>query len=371
MPVRVYLDTSDYSALYQCDSVLTEDKKRIKRYILDKTDQGEIEVFYSFPIVWELLQNFDDHFKDDRHQRAYFIHRICRHNSFRYPLAHNFVSEPISRNGHWFPRPRKPLVRELKEATRAELGKKLSRKQRRSLNRDDIFRQYIYENPHLCDLKQARDHGIPIPDEMKDDDFLYRYIMGQLPEEKAEDHFLTCITDLNNLLDLWYGYLGGDNIFRPIIENTAGQLRKDIQKLVQLMLEAEGLGKNSKALEQELKRTGFFDEAKTIRSYRQEISVYKDVSKLFNFTDGVWAQLPAHMPDLVVGYVRQRAKEGGDIKSSDVGDIFHSVYVPFCDLWRGDKHFCDTIAREIPSLSSKIVHKLGDLPPAIEYVIKR
>jgi hypothetical protein len=54
---------------------------------------------------------------------------------------------------------------------------------------------------------------------------------------------------------------------------------------------------------------------------------------------------------------------------SDIADLLHSLYLPFCDLWRGDRRFSSILRIADVPFNEKIVSNLFDLPRRIDLLL--
>ena len=52
--------------------------------------------------------------------------------------------------------------------------------------------------------------------------------------------------------------------------------------------------------------------------------------------------------------------------TSDAGDLLHGFYLPYVDLWRGDRHVCDVARRHAEQSGTVVVASLFELPRYIE-----
>src|SRR5947208_15341566 len=80
--LKVYLDTSDYAVLYK--ERCTPELAHVKRRLLGFVDSGKIMIGFSFPIIFELLQDCTPEFLSDRLERARILKRLCKTNCFPY-----------------------------------------------------------------------------------------------------------------------------------------------------------------------------------------------------------------------------------------------------------------------------------------------
>jgi hypothetical protein len=82
-PIRIYLDTSDYAAMYRSEpgTSATRTREELRDLVLNDT----IEIGFSFQIVFELLQKAAPQYRDDRLARAKFLKELCGTNAFPSP----------------------------------------------------------------------------------------------------------------------------------------------------------------------------------------------------------------------------------------------------------------------------------------------
>lgn len=57
---------------------------------------------------------------------------------------------------------------------------------------------------------------------------------------------------------------------------------------------------------------------------------------------------------------------GSKIEGSIGGDVLHAFYLPYVDLWRGDRRFSATLRQALPHYRDRISGPLAELPKAIE-----
>jgi hypothetical protein len=51
------------------------------------------------------------------------------------------------------------------------------------------------------------------------------------------------------------------------------------------------------------------------------------------------------------------------------GDLMHLIYLPHCDLWRGDRRFSNVVKGLSAVANTKVVARLTDLPERIERLL--
>ena len=68
----------------------------------------------------------------------------------------------------------------------------------------------------------------------------------------------------------------------------------------------------------------------------------------------------------LVTIVGQQTRGQANIDGSSGGDLFHAMYLPHVDLWRGDKIFSRLIQSAVPRYADRVVPLLTDLPARID-----
>ncbi|MFY9351159.1 MAG: hypothetical protein WBL20_04750, partial [Sphingobium sp.] len=78
-----------------------------------------------------------------------------------------------------------------------------------------------------------------------------------------------------------------------------------------------------------------------------------------------WRNFTRYVPIFMQSNLGLRG-DGYKPERSAGGDIMHSFYLPYCDLWRGDRRFAHILKEALPEQSGKIVGRLSELPDLIE-----
>src|SRR5450755_1282783 len=100
-PIRIHLDTSDYSAMH--DASPGSQIAEVRETLIEMARSGQIEIGLSYHIIFELLQRADQEHRGNRLSRARLLSELCGQNAFPYPTdlggGHRF-----SKEGLWQPR---------------------------------------------------------------------------------------------------------------------------------------------------------------------------------------------------------------------------------------------------------------------------
>jgi hypothetical protein len=94
-----------------------------------------------------------------------------------------------------------------------------------------------------------------------------------------------------------------------------------------------------------------------IESKKEKISSFLNYIDLF---------LEISFQDLILNEKSKRS-----LKESDCGDLMHGFYIPYCDIWRSDKHYADRMKKYGLMHETLVIGDLFDLIPAIEDMIRQ
>ena len=375
MPIRIYLDTQDYYKLYKNRSL---EAQEIYEFLVSKVNSKEIEIGFSYPLISEFLQDYEPKFKNDRIERSKLIKELCGKKCFRYIEKLN-KEEPFSYNGDWTPLSGKILdLDDLKNKctkTIIEQLPPLNRKQSNALKNKRGLKRLIKENRHLFYNKIKTDEiQIPVTEKFIKENMIMKYISGELPRHIVEAEFLSCITDLELFIVAWHEHGEKDNFLYNNVKKPGKGLIETIKKLDTAIQSAKDVRKTIRDFEKGVHRANLEDvfkdhlaeakknKPKVPRIDKKFIKELISDNKIINF-------FPESFWDSVVCYMNHRVKNIDAIKDSDVVDLLHSVYLPYCDLWRGDKDFSNLLIKGDIKGKEKIVSKLSDLPKRISNIL--
>jgi|GEM_PF-4935716 len=372
MVLRIYLDTQDYAVLYKNRN---EQEQRIYDFLVKNVVSGKIEIGFSYPIISEFLQDFDPNHREDRIQRAKLIKSLCGKNAFKF-ISRLKNEEPFSYKGDWIPNIGRVLsfddltltfLDEIKNAIPT-----LTRSQRNALKNKRRLIGVIKENMHLIDSTvDYQKLGIPVSKKFIEDNMLLRFMAGELPRQVVEEEFLSIVTDVELFVSAWFEYGNKGSMLYENIITLGKSLELAISKMREFMIATHKQKKALKELESTIRKEG------QIGSFGDELNELKRRQPIFPTIDQNWLKELIDNPEVqnffpesfwnsLICYVKQSIKTPEKIKVSDFGDLFHSTYIPYCDLWRGDKDFSNTlICGNLPG-KEKIVPRLADLPARIE-----
>lgn len=375
MAIRIYLDTQDYYNLYKNRS---EDHEEIYQFLLKGTRSQEIEIGFSYPLISEFLQNYDPKHKADRILRAKLIKELCGKKCFKF-INRLRNEDAFSYKGDWIPQIGQTLdIDELKKNITEKILEKLpnaDRKQRNKFKNKRAFKRLYKQNRETFNSSiDYEELNIPLSKKFIEENMLLKYIVGEIPKHAAEEEFLSFITDIELFITAWFEYdERGDFLF----ENLNQPIQKITDAIILLneclLLLADGR-KTIKGFEKEIRKNDlmllFADDLKNLKRNSYKIDKI-DKAWLLDLLENkkIRNEFPESFWDSIICYINDKVKRTDNIKKSDIGDIMHSIYIPYCDLWRGDKDFSNTLIKGDLPQKEKIVSRLSDLPKRVDAIL--
>jgi hypothetical protein len=94
---------------------------------------------------------------------------------------------------------------------------------------------------------------------------------------------------------------------------------------------------------------------------KNKINIDLKKKKISSFLKYIDLFLEISFQDLILSEKSKRS-----LKESDCGDLMHGFYIPYCDIWRSDKHYADRMKRYGMTYNTSVIGDIFDLIPAIE-----
>lgn len=237
----------------------------------------------------------------------------------------------------------------------------LNRNTRRKLASRAGLKELIQSSPDLFDMNSVDVGDFPVPEGFVSKNVLRRCFMGDISLVEADAELTKWVTDPEELFKIWFKYYGKPNPL-DFIQDCAGKFEKSILAY-QLIVE-----------EQQKLRNSVRQFKRTIRDLKKQVPHLKT------------KQLPPEMhsspnPGEIIRQVisgldskdfNEQQKEvlaafcmaftnGRKFQPSDLVDLYHSFYLPYCDLWRSDRKFASLLVRARVRHFNKIVRTLPEL----------
>tara|TARA_B100000686_G_scaffold315138_2_gene361786 strand:+ start:398 stop:1540 length:1143 start_codon:yes stop_codon:yes gene_type:complete len=375
MALKIYLDTQDYIALYKNRSA---EQQAVYEYLQKRIASKQIKIGFSYAIIAEFLQDYEEAYREDRLQRAKLIKELCGKNCYRYIDKLN-SGNAFSENGDWTPDFGEVLsLDKIKNDVIEEIIKSLphlSSGQQKALKNKRGLKRLIKSNREIfLTGKEFGNSEIPLSEKFIKENMLIRFIIGELPRRVVQEEFLSFITDTELFLIAWFEYGKKGRLLYDLMHTPQENLRTAMTFLASAISAAKRLNKNIKSVERSIYKSDMPQISKTdldnIKSKKIKVPIIDKswIKEAMNSKD-TKDYFPDIFWEVVACYVNRSLSRLDHLKDSDIIDIFHAIYIPYCDLWRGDKDFCSTLSSGNVTGKDKIVSKLSDLPDRIEYLL--
>jgi hypothetical protein len=368
-PIRIYLDTSDYSLMYCAapGTSVAQIREKLRELVLNNA----IEVGFSYQIVFELLQKAAPKYRGDRIARVRFLKELCGTNAF--PANDDLgKGRHFSHNGIWFPEDFLETMRADEIAPRVMQqilsDLRLHRNDRRLLSKPKTFAKWIRSDPARLNLFAACVLRLPFPPELAASGDLLRYLAGEITLAEANFRLRSYYGDPETIYRMWF-----DRYDR---ENPVALLRDDLSERLLVMFR-----QSRKMLDDPLadlkKRIKALSEIAATREEREQVRELR--ARVNQFTAEI------HSPEWVLqrspGFLNSFGSESAmvaagalvglyleqrELQRSDAIDLLHATYLPHTDLWRGDRGFSHLLLKYKVKYNERVVSTLDSLVPRIE-----
>ena len=367
-PIRIHLDTSDYSAMHGArpGSQVAE----VRKTLSEMARSGLIEIGLSYHVIFELLQRADPEHRENRLSRARLLTELCGQNAFPYPTdlgdGHRF-----SKEGLWQPRITledheiEVILGHLIQAVQYDL--EATPHVRRVVNNRKYFRRWAEEYSECFVAIASRNWPVMFGKSLVDDGTLGRYVAGQISRSEANRRLWFFINDPASIYEVWFEQCRWDC---PIMERRDNIADKLVTMLGELRRTIASTGDLRKRITGELNVTAVEalspDERSQLLRLRRDLKTFQEEmsspQQLFDDLP-IWKDLFGNDSALLateILYAFERDKR--PIKQSDGIDFVHAMYLPHADLWRGDRAFADLLIKYKVSFSDRVVPTLLGVP---------
>jgi hypothetical protein len=372
--LTVFLDTSDYVALYRDN--LSLEMLAIRNKLFEFVDSRKIRIGFSYLILFELLQDYSPEYLEDRRKRARLVSRLCGANCFPY-VTDLLGGQTFSDDGIWMPR------ETLKDLSFSYLQQKLkarilntprlNRVNRRKYSNSKVFANFLKNNPDAMKFTMTDIGELPVPESFIEGQYFRKYFLGEISLAEADKELRKFVTDPECFFEFWFQYYGKTNPLNELLRAAIDNMKTKIEELQTLSLNFKN---TQKGHEEELSKFRKFEsEAASLErdlgirtgSSRVKIPKMQKANDLIRSLErpAISQELPEHIRKLVWEYFLAFI-EPRKFLNSDIADIIHAFNIEHCDLWRGDQTFCKLLMNSKISNKDRIVSSLRDLPNRIE-----
>lgn len=417
-PVRVYLDSADYSVLSgpkQKDSSYLELREKLQVW----SDSGEVEFWYSGAHISEMAP-LECRYTDAAVARSECLSSLCKRQAlisydrlWRYECerlsVNNFDNAYVySYSGEWFPEMTgivSPVswidgIKELDSSIKEHgLNRASRRAARKKLIKHERPRKELLSvlSGNKLDLSELLDK---YPMREQDARVLELYMLGETSAANAERAFLESLRDPKWMMQ-WF-YTHGDKLTHlgewvrtpaKIITSTFIQVADQVNVLMQ---RREGLMRQREEL---LTRAKDSDEVATILetlppllqmdsafwNSQQDAMVVRVADAIVNknkagssFSDDTSVNdVDVGMPGLATAIRVCHSSLGNSMglagrrpKNSDWVDCIHAMYAPYVDIFRTDSYMAPIVQDKVKKYGVQVVAKLKTLAPCIEEALQ-
>ncbi|RJG54217.1 hypothetical protein D0Z70_13885 [Sphingobium terrigena] len=359
--------------------------------LLTLKEQGFARFGYSMPLLGELLQYDETHAETTIH-KAEAVEKLCGKNAFIWPgrliawelaiaaAANGLLDEPylksaFSENAYWFPNVEDALD-DLKGGFQRTLDESLAeitpvnRKQRRTIEAN-VRRLNVSTMVNASAPELADKYGLRVSDVQRS---LVAVLEDKISPAEGATRLFSAMAKPTTFIRTYFVGYEGEKDFPSWISDMG-------RKLQASMLEGrEKLSRiDTSVLSSDFMRTALEQMAPDFG--RQMLRLAQTEASEFRLDDPLidlfasrrdlaeqvpcWRNFTRYVPIFMQSNLGLRG-DGYKPERSAGGDIMHSFYLPYCDLWRGDRRFAHILKEALPEQSGKIVGRLSELPDLIE-----
>lgn len=385
-PVRVYLDSSDYSTL--SNSQLIPEMAAIRDRLVAWANSGEVEFRYSGAHISE-MSPLEPQYVDAAKSRGKLLVTLCGRKTFvsidelmrREIVAVAHDSGPLddvySDTGDWFPAikdfisPVSAVEIIKKEFDTITKGHGLNRAQRRKGKKSFVKGNKLTAEAkrHLMSGQMGALKEILNTYPMREQDarVLHNLVMGTATAREAEDAFLNSLRDPTWMIG-WFAQ--HSEKLSPVIQWARRPAEAMSKSLMDVAVKASRLREIDRQLGLDL------EEKQRLR-LNLFVNTAKRVADLMGASLSVNSLEENHLSRNAVGLSvcitsavdsmwNSLSATPRKPKDSDFVDVMHALYAPYVDVFRTDGYMAPIIAKASKPYGTKVVGKLTDLMTSIE-----
>lgn len=374
-PIRIYLDTSDYSNLLS--PITGSEHDQIKKQLLNWVDSGVIEIGFSFWIMTEFIKPGSSQYAEKSRKKGKLVKELTKGKSFPHPVdlksGANFPNDGI-----WMPRDlfkeatAKKILRNM--ADKAASDQRFNRSQRRKLKTLSGIKQLLLEHGLGHTITKEDFSPFPVSDKFIKKKYFHKLLLGQITNDQFQIEFMRSCNAPQEYFDLFFQNLKLDDPIDAMIDKFHLGFSTNVQPLAESIKRTE-----------ELQKKAF----KTYKSYKQQLAESKLPEAIKSALPEIERPTKSEQPKVnLLGPIAEelfpmgqteyfneysnRILKGQKPKRGDIVDLMHLQYIYDCDLFRCDSKMAKLFAQSKSLPSEKIVPSLIELPSRIqELLLKR
>lgn len=372
-PIRIYLDTSDYSTLISTN--LSPELQTLKTQLQRWVDEEIIEIGYSFWTVTELIKPGSVEYVEKNREKGRLIKALTKGKCFPHPIdlksGAQFPNDCV-----WMPRDvfkdmtAKRFLKRM--ADKAKTDQRFNRSMKRRLGTLSGVKQLLLETG-VGDAITAEDfHPFRVSQEFLQEKHFKRLLLGEITDKKFQLEFMKSCCDPEHYFELWFHKLNFDGLIDEMVDKFHFGFSEAVEKLIESRIKAEAQYKVAVHAYKQYQKT-----LNTSELSQEVTSVLPPLEKPSKPTlpplDVDFGQLardffPKNQTEYLNVYFKSFG-QGRKPKRGDIGDLMHLQYIFNCDLFRCDDKMAKLFHDENSLPSYKIVHKLTRLSMRIEQLI--
>ena len=364
IPIRVYLDSSDFSNLSRPAGENTNLMRNTRSKLINWVKKGDIEIRYSMAHIMEAVP-VDLKTAELGRRRLDCIKKLCGKKVFTDPIT--LVIQELSKShdvpltsdkGHWFPGMIK-LWDETVDLTPEPLDNRNQRRLLRSAIKSDA--QFNNELQVLLD-------NYPIAKK-----YAAALFRKQRPGDSVASAIQNSVSDLDFLcgwyIEHWNQSTPYSTAIRKQGKEFSGMLSAAASEIKALHLELESEGVRSSEAQKRL--TAYAKKLAEDMSQeivdalsKEHVSPASIVSASLESTPSIYVFSKLLTQIFLTSVVA--VKNTRKARDSDLGDLVHSMYLPYVDIFRADGATASALHNAQIGTTAKIVTSLEDLVTEVE-----
>lgn len=391
LPIIVYLDSQDYSRLAKVelgdgDHQSTE----VYEYLKNKVSLGEIVCVYSATHLGELLR-YDQTYRNEMFAKAKVIEKLSRGQACIFPerLIASELATALTSEGHPDLRPLRilergnywhPSIGDALNGFENRLRVNLLERIDSTVGASRATRRIAKSKARKLDLSEpideisgkfADEYELPVATIRK---AIGPFLRGKISSDVASKRFFEPVARPSNFAKIYYEKLEPDDRFPKWLSESGFKLKSALDRLKSQLLPIMQ-GNHEKKIFKDLLSEhqgewatlilGIGDEA------LQEVGLDKRATHIFESEPALLKNVPAArmleavVPEIILQSVGVTAYPS-KVEHSLAGDLVHALYLPYVDVWRGDRRFSHILRSQMPSHRGQICSRLNQLMAVID-----
>lgn len=390
-PPTVYLDSQDYSRFGDVLRGKSDAKTELLFLELEaRKIAGDVVFAVSMPIIGEILQ-YNSEFRETTIKKAEAVERLCGTCALAFPSrlltaqiidaaksrginAETSSIDVLTHNRYWYPNVAQSFDG-LHDKMQVELNQKLaampqSRKLRRGAAKH-ARKIDFYKLARDAAPEMAARYGIPADAIIQS---IVPLLRGRISSEQASHNLFSVIAEPVKFVEIYFEKIETDRSLPVWIGKMGRDIHASLESLRQTLLptiqsEASKTQLKSIIVDQKAKigriiiRLALDDDEDSELDSNLRDLLDQDLA----FCDSlpackIFGGALALYIEQIIGLSGSKAK----IETSLGGDLLHSLYLPYVDLWRGDHRFSEILKKAVPEYADRIVPTISALPKAID-----